>query len=77
MPKAKTPPTLVLKTPLSHPVAQWLVVGGLVVSLLLAWAALSRPVIHPRTHPAQKETAQRAERGAVSRGGHTAELVAP
>jgi len=42
---AKTPQkTLTLKTPLAHPVAQWLVVGGLVLSLLVAWTALRRPI---------------------------------
>jgi hypothetical protein len=75
MPKAKTPPTLVLKTPLSHPVAQWLVIGGLVASLLLAWGALSRPVIHSRTPPAEKKVDGR--RGAAPRGENAPVLVAP
>lgn len=32
-----------LKTPLAHPVAQWLVIGGLLLSLFVAWTALRRP----------------------------------
>ena len=31
-----------LKTPLSHPVAQWLVVGALLLSLAMAWSSCQR-----------------------------------
>lgn len=31
--------TTALKTPLSHPVAQWAVIGGVLLCVLLAWTA--------------------------------------
>jgi len=58
----KTPQkTLTLKTPLAHPVAQWLVVGGLVLSLLVAWTALRRPIRPVGSAP---RTEQKPERKA-------------
>jgi hypothetical protein len=61
------PQPLTLKTPLAHPVAQWLVVGGLVLSLFVAWTALRRPIrpwVGPSTGVGAPEPRKTQERKA-------------